>query len=45
MCGCGSKTKFKVILPNGKFILKNSRASAELAKARVPGATIVEVKK
>ena len=45
MCGCGSKVKYKVVFPSGKFALKNSRASAELAKAKVPGATIVEVKK
>lgn len=45
MCSCGSKTKFKVILPSGKTMLKNSRAAAELAKAKVPGSTIVEVKK
>lgn len=45
MCGCGSKTRFKVVFPNGKVALKNSRAAAELARAKVPGATIVEVKK
>ena len=45
MCGCGSKTKFKVVLPSGKTMLKNCRAAAELARAKVPGATIVEVKK
>lgn len=45
MCGCGSKTRFRVVLPNGKSMLKNSRAAAELAKAKVPGATIEEVKK
>lgn len=46
-CGCGGgaagrKGQYKVVYPNGKFSLKNTLADAELAKAKVPGAKIVQ---
>jgi hypothetical protein len=41
MCGCNSNsTKWKVKLPNGKTILKNSKTAATLAQAKYPGSTI-----
>lgn len=43
-CDCNKTRRFKVVRPDGQELLKNSRAAAELAKAKYPGSTIVEVK-
>ena len=44
-CGCNKGTgRWKVTFPGGKFAIKNSEASAKLAQARVPGATVEKVK-
>lgn len=46
MCGCSSgggaasRNRYKVTYPDGKIVIKKSLADAELAKAKVPGATI-----
>ncbi len=39
-CGCNKAGRYKVSFPNGKSVVKNSKTAAELAKAKVPGATI-----
>jgi len=43
-CNCNQTKRFKVIRPDGQTIIKNSRAAAELAKAKYPGSTIEEAK-
>lgn len=43
-CNCNQTRKFKVIRPDGQTIVKNSRAAAELAKAKYPGSRIEEAK-
>lgn len=43
-CDCNKVRRFNVIRPDGQVIVKNSRAAAELAKAKYPGSRIVEAK-
>lgn len=39
----GGRGRYKVILPGGKFAIKQTMADAELLKAKYPGARIVKV--
>lgn len=43
-CDCNKTRKFKVIYPDGRTALKNSKAAAELAAAKVAGARIEAAK-
>lgn len=49
MCGCGSgggttgRNRYKVTYPDGRIVIKKSLADAELAKAKVPGATLKKI--
>lgn len=48
-CGCGTGSsggagRYKVVYPGGKFSIKKTLADAELARAKVPGAKIQQMK-
>jgi len=43
-CDCNKTRKFRVIYPDGRTALKNSRAAAELAAAKIPGSKIEAAK-
>lgn len=42
-CNCNKGGKWKVVYPDGRFSIKNSEASAKLAQAKIPGATVVKM--
>jgi hypothetical protein len=46
-CGCKSKTgdRYKVRMPGGMTITKNSEAEAKKFSAKHPGSTVVKVAK